>query len=59
MTKEGTIEKKKCIRCGHTWFPRKEQMPVICPKCFSPYWNRERERPRRTEINEKEVTNER
>jgi uncharacterized OB-fold protein len=56
MTKEDTIEKKACKRCGHTWFPRKEQMPVICPKCFSPYWNRERERPRRTEINEKGVT---
>jgi len=31
----------KCQRCGHEWLPRKkEEKPVVCPKCKSPYWNR-------------------
>jgi hypothetical protein len=31
-----------CKRCDCTWTPCKEQLPVQCPKCNSPYWNRER-----------------
>ena len=31
-----------CKRCGHQWFPRKPDLPVQCPNCKSPYWNRER-----------------
>ena len=33
-----------CNRCGHTWIPRKPQLPKNCPnpKCNSPYWNKER-----------------
>ena len=30
-----------CKRCGHTWIPRKEK-PITCPKCRSPYWDKER-----------------
>jgi len=30
-----------CKRCGHVWIPRQREV-VICPKCKSPYWNRER-----------------
>jgi len=30
----------KCDRCVHEWVPRNEEMPIICPKCKSPYWNR-------------------
>ena len=31
----------KCERCGHEWAPRnKEEKPLICPKCKSPYWNK-------------------
>ena len=33
------MEKKKCERCGHVWYPRSEQKPVVCPKCHSAYWN--------------------
>jgi hypothetical protein len=42
-----------CLRCGHTWFPRTQQKPRVCPnpKCKSPYWDR----PRRTEAEGKET----
>jgi len=32
-----------CLRCGHTWPPRKPELPKVCPKCKSPYWNQERQ----------------
>ena len=35
------IKKVKCKRCGHEWVPRKEEI-IICPKCKSPYWNRDK-----------------
>jgi len=30
-----------CERCSHKWIPRikKTELPIICPKCKSPYWN--------------------
>ncbi len=33
-----------CERCGHTWTPRKEDVPKVCPnqKCHSPWWNKKR-----------------
>lgn len=31
----------KCKRCGHEWKNRVLE-PVRCPKCQSPYWDRER-----------------
>jgi len=31
-----------CKRCNRTWTPRKEELPIQCPKCRSPYWDRER-----------------
>ena len=33
--------RKICKRCGHSWIPRKNKV-IICPKCKSPYWDRER-----------------
>jgi len=33
-----------CKRCGSTWTPRSETPPTQCPKCRSPYWNREKKR---------------
>lgn len=37
----------RCLRCGHTW-PSKDPMapdlPKVCPKCKSPYWNKPRTR---------------
>jgi len=29
----------KCKRCGWTWMSRKNQVPITCAKCRSPYWN--------------------
>lgn len=34
----------RCERCGHEWQPRNEEEPRVCPKCKSPYWDRERVR---------------
>ena len=36
-----TIPKLKCLRCGHKWWPRKEEVR-LCPHCKSAYWNRPR-----------------
>ena len=33
------IEGFKCERCDHEWVSRKENIPIVCPKCKSPYWN--------------------
>jgi predicted Zn-ribbon and HTH transcriptional regulator len=38
-----TIYERRCKRCGHEWFPVKVHEPLVCPKCRSPYWDRERE----------------
>ena len=37
-----TFKKLTCKRCNHTWTPRSKTPPVQCPKCHSPYWNRDR-----------------
>jgi predicted Zn-ribbon and HTH transcriptional regulator len=37
---EITIQAYKCLRCGHTWVPRKKEKPRVCPKCKSPYWDK-------------------
>jgi predicted Zn-ribbon and HTH transcriptional regulator len=31
-----------CKRCGHEWYPARPKLPKVCPKCKSPYWNKER-----------------
>lgn len=35
----------ECQRCGHKWHPKKEQMPVCCAFCKSPYWNIASDKP--------------
>ena len=40
----------KCKRCGHEWAGRKTadgDKPMMCPKCRSAYWDRDRVRGRR------------
>ena len=34
----------RCDRCDHEWYPRlqTEELPAICPKCKSAYWNKPR-----------------
>jgi len=42
----------KCERCGHKWYPREErEIPRVCPKCKSPYWDK----PRKTEGQKKDL----
>ena len=37
------VDGYRCERCNHTWQPRKKKTPpVVCPKCKSPYWNKDR-----------------
>jgi len=38
--KEIKVYECKCERCGHSWITRSEDVPVVCPKCKSPYWNK-------------------
>jgi len=39
-----TFKPFSCKRCGGSWTPRSKEPPVQCPKCHSPYWNRERKK---------------
>lgn len=32
----------KCKRCSHEWVQRTLNLPKVCPRCKSPYWNKER-----------------
>jgi NAD-dependent SIR2 family protein deacetylase len=39
-----TVNGFRCLRCNHTWIPRKlspepRSEPKTCPRCHSPYWN--------------------
>jgi len=42
-TKEIKIAYVECNRCHHKWVARKSVI-IACPKCKSPYWNKERVR---------------
>lgn len=33
------LPKFVCLRCGHRWHPRKEEKPLCCGFCKSPYWD--------------------
>jgi predicted Zn-ribbon and HTH transcriptional regulator len=35
-----TVMGYKCERCGHEWIPRGEEIPRVCPKCRSAWWNK-------------------
>ena len=45
------LETRICNRCGHEWGLRYKKSneektePKTCPKCKSPYWDKERKRP--------------
>ena len=36
------MKKLNCLRCEYSWYPRTPKLPKVCPKCKSPYWNKER-----------------
>jgi len=33
------LTKLKCLRCNHSWYPREEEYPKVCPKCKSAWWS--------------------
>ena len=35
------LNQYQCKRCQHTWYPRTPNLPVVCPKCKNPRWNKE------------------
>jgi len=37
------VQQLECKRCGYKWVPRKPEV-IICPKCHSPYWDREKKK---------------
>lgn len=46
----------KCERCNHEWLPRditskldklNTNLPKVCPKCKSPYWDTPRKKTER------------
>lgn len=36
------IDANRCLRCGHVWVSRKKRIPLVCPSCHSPYWQRKK-----------------
>ena len=38
------LPKYTCKRCGGSWTARKNKKPVQCPKCKSPYWDKDRKK---------------
>ena len=40
--KKVRMEKEKCLRCGYKWYKRIPGRPERCPKCNSPYWDKEK-----------------
>jgi len=47
--KKTSVSVLECLRCGHTWYPRSFIKPKVCPKCSSPYWNKEKTRKNTTQ----------
>ena len=37
-----TLQRQACQRCGKTWWPRQSTKPARCPRCKSPYWDKQR-----------------
>jgi hypothetical protein len=38
-----TLMGYRCERCGYEWVPRSTtEVPRVCSRCKSPYWNRPR-----------------
>ena len=40
------MEQETCLRCGHKWYKRNPEIPKVCPKCKTPYWDRPRKEPK-------------
>lgn len=45
-----------CDRCRHKWVPRdRVNRPAVCPKCKSPYWDREQAIRAVKELRDREI----
>jgi Zn finger protein HypA/HybF involved in hydrogenase expression len=41
--KQITVKGFYCFRCNHEWIPNNAEIkPLVCPKCHTPYWDREK-----------------
>lgn len=46
-----TVAVLRCLRCGHEWVPRlRNQLPLVCSRCRSPYYGKERVRKKSAKI---------
>ena len=36
-----------CERCKHKWVARNKNIPVVCPRCKSAYWDKPRKTKKR------------
>lgn len=34
------IDRLKCLRCDHTWYPRGPDRPAACPRCKRYDWDK-------------------
>jgi predicted nucleic acid-binding Zn-ribbon protein len=41
------ITKLECVKCGHIWIPKKEDVRQ-CPKCKTAYFNQKKENGNKT-----------
>jgi predicted Zn-ribbon and HTH transcriptional regulator len=41
MPETRTITQLVCTRCSHTWWPLTPKRPGVCPRCKSPYWDKQ------------------
>jgi len=39
------VELLKCLHCKHTWFPRHNKLPKVCPECKRYDWNVKKQKP--------------
>ncbi len=46
-SKDQLIGPRGCLLCGHRWYPRTPERPLVCPKCKSARWELGRKLPPR------------
>jgi predicted Zn-ribbon and HTH transcriptional regulator len=39
----------ECLKCGHTWHPRTNELPGVCPRCKSPKWQEPNKRKKNSQ----------
>ncbi|CAN5237191.1 hypothetical protein BH18THE2_BH18THE2_34730 [soil metagenome] len=54
MMGEIILKGYQCERCAHKWAPREDELPKVCPKCKSPYWNIPRKSDNKPELDWKD-----